>query len=309
MFDIHSFSPDIVFYQQPYNTGYKQFKIESLWANCLFGYIPYTYELEDSPKMVNGLLMNIAWKVFLPSNYEVKRQRKILINKGQNLVETGSLLADRFLAPVGLSIKNPWKIKDDSIKKVIWAPHHSILQTDTLHYSNFLDVADDMLQLALSFKDMIQFVFKPHPVLKRKLYTIDGWGREKTDKYYERWANLSNATIVEGEYVDLFRTSDAMIHDCSTFTAEYLFTKKPVMFLVRNQCSPDFNDFGKMCYNLHYIGNSIIDIQSFLNDVVLGGHDSKQSQREAFFERYLLPKDKEDTAHRMFNQFDADFNN
>ncbi len=306
-FDIKAFKPDIVFYQQPYNTGYDGFKIESLWKDCLFGYVPYTYELEDSSSMVNGLLMNIAWRVFLPSDFEVKKQGSFLYNKGKNLVATGSPLADYICSPINGSEKDFWKQKDISIKKVIWAPHHSILDADFLHYSNFLEIAEGMLSLAESYRGKVQFAFKPHPVLKRKLYKLDSWGKERTDNYYNEWANNPNTSLVEGEYVDLFKTSDAMIHDCSTFTAEYLFTKKPVLFLIKEGQEPNFNAFGIQCLEKHYLGNNIEDVKSFINTIVIEGFDSKQKERIDFFDKVLVPNKDKNTAQTMYESFCRSF--
>lgn len=301
-FDIKAFEPDIIFYQQPYNAGYKGFKIEALWKRCLFGYIPYTYELEDNPNMVNNLLMNIAWKVFLPSTFEVEKQRAYLLTNGENLIATGSPLGDILVQDVPVN-NNPWKVKDKSLKRVIWAPHHSILEDDMLHYSNFLEIAEQMLDVVQHYEDKIQFAFKPHPVLKRKLYIINGWGIKKTDEYYKKWAELPNTTLVEGEYVDLFKSSDAMIHDCSTFTAEYLFTKKPVMFIARENHTSCFNEFGRACYNMHYIGRGINDVVQFLQQIVLKGDDYKKNERESFFVNSLYSSNKEDAASRMYAEF------
>ena len=39
---------------------------------------------------------------------------------------------------------------------------------------------------------------------------------------------------LETEYVELFKSSDALIHDCGSFMAEYLVTNKPVLFLEKN---------------------------------------------------------------------------
>lgn len=59
--------------------------------------------------------------------------------------------------------------------------------------------------------------------------------KRKTDRYYSEWESLSNAQLETGKYVDLFMTSDAMIHDCGSFTIEYHYTLKPVMYLVKGE--------------------------------------------------------------------------
>ena len=301
-FDIKSLNPDIVFYQQPYNSGYAGFKIEGLWKDTLFGYIPYTYELEDNPAMLHHLLLNVAWRVFLPSSFEVKVEGQHLYNGGRNLVASGYPLADTLLS-LDFS-EGQWKVQDTKLKRVIWAPHHSILDSDFLNYSNFLEIAEDMLKLTDKYKDTIQFAFKPHPVLKRKLYKLDGWGEEKTDAYYNQWACSENTTLVEGDYVDLFKSSDSLIHDCSTFTAEYLYTKKPVMYLSKPGKIDCFNEFGKKCYEQHYIGHSVADIDRFLQSVVLEGNDTMKEARDCFFSQYLMPPKGKSVAQNMYDEFE-----
>ena len=133
-------------------------------------------------------------------------------------------------------------------------------------------------------------MFKPHQVLKFKLQQL--WGVDKTEDYYKRWDALENAQLVSDGYVDLFLTSDAMIHDCGSFTTEYLFTRKPVMYLCGNTDMTDkFNEFGINSFNCHYQGRSGEDIERFLKEVVLDGKDPMKQQREQFFEDYLKPKD------------------
>ena len=188
--DIKSIHPDIVFYQQPYGAEYEGFQIKALWKSCLFCYIPYCYDLEEGDTFLNHFLQNVAWKFFLPSEFEKNRAQKYQVNKGENVCVVGHPLADYLIWPKQPLNDAVWKIQDDSLKRVIWAPHHSILKSDALDYSNFLLIAEDMLKLAKEYSDKIQFAFKPHPVLKRKLYVLNEWGQEKTDAYYLNSAAL-----------------------------------------------------------------------------------------------------------------------
>ena len=140
------------------------------------------------------------------------------------------------------------------------------------------------------FRDDIQFAFKPHQLLKFKLQ--QHWGMEKTDAYYQRWEDMENTQLVNDGYVDLFLTSDAMIHDSGSFTTEYLFTQKPVMYLCRDtDMKSKFNEFGINSFDCHYHGKTATDIETFLCEVVLEGKDPMRLQRERFYEDYLKPKD------------------
>lgn len=305
-FDVKSINPDIIFYQQPYNAGYSGFKIESFWDQSLFGYIPYCYDLEKTPVFYNNLLQNIAWKVFLPTLYEKEIEGQILLNGGINLVATGYPLADKLISKdkCDLSI---WKNNDCALKRVIWAPHHSILENDPLNYSNFLRIADEMYELAIHYKDKIQFAFKPHPVLKRKLYKLDSWGVNRTNDYYKKWNEAPNCTLVEGDYIDYFLSSHGMIHDSASFTAEYLYTLKPVMYIAKKGHKKFLNDFGIMCYDKHYKGSTINEIKEFLDDVIINGNDIMYSERESFLRKYLMPLNGKSVAQNMYDVFSSDF--
>ena len=130
---------------------------------------------------------------------------------------TGATVYDKFLDK-NYKPKNVWKRQEKIKKKVIWAPHHSIISNPDLEYSLFLEVCDIMPVLAKRYENKIQFCFKPHPFLIRKLYQL--WGKYKTDAYYQLWDSMPNTQYENGEYIDLFMTSDAMIHDCDSFRFE-----------------------------------------------------------------------------------------
>ena len=147
-----------------------------------------------------------------------------------------------------------------------------------------------MLNLAKEYEDDIQIAFKPHPVLKFKLINI--WGKEKTEEYYSKWETMSNTQLEQGYYLDLFQTSDALIHDCASFTAEYLYTKKPVLFMLRDpQVLSHWNSFGKKCYEMHYHAESFEQIRDFIKQVVINGEDKMYDERMEFYNTYLYPKD------------------
>ena len=301
-FDIQSFDPDVVLYQQPYNTGYKGFLIESLWDKCLFGYIPYCYCLEVSEHFHNNLLYNMAWRVFEPSRFEKEEGQAYLLADGRNHIVTGLPIVDSFISPDG-ELQYPWAQKEKDIKRIIWAPHHSIGENDTLSYSNFLEISDEMVALCKEYEERVQFAFKPHPVLKNKLYNHPAWGVNRTDAYYEAWATMPNSILQEGNYEDLFLTSDAMIHDSSSFTAEYLLVDKPVMYLTKENHEEALSEFGKKCFHQHYRGTSIQDVRHFIDTVVLGGQDTLQEQRHDFFQQNLLPPNGLSATENIFNEF------
>ena len=216
---------------------------------------------------------------------------------------TGSSKADAFLQRAQAGPTSPWKPQaaPRPPKRIIWAPHHSI-GGGSLAYSNFLAVADDFLALALRMAGTVQFAFKPHPLLRTTLYAHKEWGPERTDAYYRTWSEAPNLQFEDGDYVDLFLTSDALIHDCGSFTAEYLMTRRPVLYLAKQHHDATLNGFGIEAFALHYQGSTMADVERFLTDTVLGGADPLAPQREAFFRTHLTPPDGRTAAENMIHE-------
>ena len=280
--------PDVVFYSQPFsNASYKAHRVEEFWKRCVFFYVPYCFMIEKSAVFVNTLYFNICQSVFLENEMIRNMECDVVSNKGRNFIVTGYLGARKLLVH-NESDNLAWKIQSTDIKRIIWAPHHSILNKDILNFSNFLDIADDMLSLAREYNGKVQFAFKPHPGLKPKLYDHPEWGKERTDRYYAEWNDMPNSILAEGSYERLFRSSDAMIHDCSSFTVEYLYTGNPVLYVTKDDHTDYLNDFGKACFDVHYKGKSISDIRSFIDRVVMDGQDSMKTIRSEFVNKNLM---------------------
>ena len=192
---------------------------------------------------------------------------------------------------------------------MIWAPHHSILPSDDLGYANFLDMAEQMVDFAKYHEDKIEIAFKPHPILKEKLIFLNGWGIERTEKYYEFWEKSSNTILAEGTYADLFMTSDTMIHDSSSFICEYLYTKNPVMFLSQKpeEIRYNLNDLGKRCFDLHYIGKTIKDVDYFLENIVIRANDPLKIKRDCFFNEMLKQDLEIPVSQLIFDDMKSSF--
>ena len=197
-----------------------------------------------------------------------------------------------------ISINSYGCVFTETQKRVIWAPHHSI--SDVFSISTFLENCDLMVRLAQEYADRIQFAFKPHPTLKFKLQKL--WGAERTNQYYQLWDTMPNTQLEETGYVDLFYGSDAMMHDSGGFTTEYLYMQKPVMYLVKDdRPRKQFNDFGALAFDQHYVGRSEEDIYRFLDNVVLKGEDSMCESRQQFFNTYLSSPDGLLPSQRIMN--------
>lgn len=297
-------SPDIIFYTHPYNVGYKGWLIDRFKTKCLFFYTPYGISLTKGAYFYDTYLTNVAHKIFVGSRLEESEFKKYYKSSDQKYAITGFPIYDDIVN--ARNEDNIWP--KDIRKRIIWAPHHSVDSKLSFSSSNFERICDDMIRIAEKYKEKIVVAFKPHPLLKTRLY--DKWGRDKTEDYFEQWKCMDNTFICSSSYAELFAHSDAIIHDCASFACEYLLTGKPAFYICKGErpkAGID-NDFGLRCFKHHYHGYEISDIEHFIDDIILG-NDQKKFERDSFVKTWLLPPKNQTVAENIYAEMINIFNN
>lgn len=295
-------SPDILFYPQYYFNMLNKKCDARRFRNRLLCAYPYSFNSVYSSFFYNKAFHNAAWKLFYPTQSILNEAKHFAFNKAKNVVVTGYPNADDFLSP---QVTDVWKVQSKKKKRIIWAPHFTIEQKiSPLYLSTFLEFNVLMQCLAVKYADDIQFAFKPHPRLLTELYKLKDWGKNKADEYFRWWDSQTNTQLETGNFVDLFKTSDAMIHDCASFSIEYFYTKKPAMYLCHDieEVKKTKNEVGKAALDVHYIGKSEEDIVKFIEDVVLKDKDPMKEQREDFFNKNLLPPNGKTVAQNTMDE-------
>ena len=279
---------DIIFYQKPY--GFDLHDPHSFRTNysSLFCYAEYCVHNTITEESCNQPFHNIVWQLYYENESTAKESSQLMGNHGANIRVTGFPAFDQFSDPTETKIC-PWNPQPTPKKRIIYAPHFSIADASWIVYSTFLENGEFMLEMARKYADEVQFTFKPHPLLYKTL--VNFWGQERTDRYYRAWEELPNGQVELGKYVGLFMNSDAMIHDCSSFTIEYMFSGKPVMFLVNDRDIhhvDDLNTFTREAYRLHYKGHSHEEIENFIRNVI-ADRDPLKEERKAYCDEFLKP--------------------
>ncbi len=282
-------SPDIIFYQKPYDGVYRKEIRYTSHFKSLFCYVYYAFRTSDVSWSINLPLFDCVWQQYFENTLTASPHRLSLMNdKGKSAKITGLPIQDQ-LSQTKEHFDDPWKKQDRPKKRIIYSPHHTIGDSHLagLALSSFMENGQLMLELMHKYKNEVQWIFKPHPLLYSKL--VEVWGQEKTDKYYDEWKNSDNSQYENGQYDAIFKYSDAMIHDCSSFTIEYHYTKNPVMYLMRKQGRDViYNDFGQKAFDLHYKGYTKEQIELFIQNVIQGV-DPMKEEREKFYNEYLIP--------------------
>ena len=273
---------DIVFFGNPYEVMAhpNHFIWHMLKKNILTCFQSYAYFIADWSRahVMASPFWNACWRVFVDSYENYNDLIMYNIRKGANAYISGYAKMDK-LASI--------EYKNKTRKQILLCPHHTI-NTKELELSNFLTYSDLFLELPKLYPE-IDFIFRPHPLLKYNLTKY--WGESKTNKYYDQIAAYSNAIYDNSEdYLETFANSDAIIHDCGSFTAEYLFVNKPCCYMLKN--SNDINKMflpmGQKCLDNYYKAFNQDDILNFIDNVVIKGIDPMKNQRDKFLQELRL---------------------
>ena len=275
---------DMVFFANPYDPmTHEYYRIERVSdQNKLTLYTHYGYLLSNATQHIfTGHTFSKLWKVFLLSRHEQK-----LLEKNEFSGKNGILMG--YCKLDGLADIKP---KKRTRKKIIISPHHTVKEwKNGLELSNFLRYSDFFIKLFKKYPK-IDFVFRPHPLLWINLENNNIWTKRQINKYIKDIKSISNVEFQNGgEYLETFVNSDALIHDCSSFSAEYLFVNKPCCFLLKDQEKLDQNSnaFHKECIKQHYPAYNEQEIIDFIENVVIKNKDLLREKRQAFVQKELL---------------------
>lgn len=284
---IRNIAPDIIFYSSPYEEDYSKGHFFKDNLDYIFCGVDYCLNITKHVAHNVHPWYDYCWQFYVEHADVAIRKRELLGYRARNILITGVPFVDSLLLPRD-NFDDPWKDKTGK-KRIIYAPHHSIKGTngEGIEFSTFLEYGEYILELAKKYRDKITVAFKPHGILYGKLLKI--WGEDRTNAYYHAWQDLSNTQFEKGDYLGLFKYSDAIIHDCASFILEYLYMDKPSMFLVSETNSfEEMYDYVRGGLDCYEKGQSKNDIDTFIKSLI-DNKDNNKIQREDYIKAQLLP--------------------
>lgn len=291
---------DLTFFEVEYDWVHPYFKAQN-FPNALSFVIPYGQYLANNIHYhLSCKMMSYVYKIFPTSVAVGNMMKKYSLIKGRNICDRylGNPKTDIFFFPPRPYI-DVWVKAHKNQKRIIWAPHHTWAE-----YSNFISYSDFFLDFAERHKEDLFIAIKPHPALKDSLKNVNKWSEEKIDSYFKKWQNGMNTDLFEGEWYDLFLSSDAMILDSIGFMLEYSLSMKPACVLYREngegKRTMKFSECGEEVYNLLYHAKSQAEIEVFV-DFIKKGIDPKQENRKAFIDNNYLPPYNKSGSENIYN--------
>lgn len=294
--------PDIMFYTDFWKPHfYDEFYITNFLdkINLLH---EYGFSVMQDEKTCAFELNNLADLYFRPTDIHKKMAQNLMKNHGENVVVTGSAKLDAIFDKNYVP-RDMWKKQPVNKKKLIWAPHYTDNMPLNMYRNDaFWEISDFMLDIAKKYEDKIQWVFRPHPLLKERMAQKLGIERQK--EYYAKWDELNNTQYCGGDFIDLFATSDAMIMDSCSFRAEYTAFDKPLFLTITKTSRLKYNEFGEKLNELFYkpeleLKSGIID---FIENVVLNGKDSMAEKRHDFVKKYFSKINNRTASENIYHE-------
>ena len=130
----------------------------------------------------------------------------------------------------------------------------------------------------------IEWIFKPHPLLRLGIQRSGFMSDAEIDKYYQEWESIASHCY-DSDYQDLFLDSRAMITDCGSFLSEYGATGRPVIRLISsvNIRKPiaKLNELYESYYQVH----DLEELRMTLELVVENGQDPAREKRLSALEK------------------------
>lgn len=286
------FSPDVVFYCQPWGYADGLNDIKTVARKALTCYIPYSIPLCNDPND-NGLTFHLLlWRFFLPSPVSSRINRAAMANAGRNCAVTGYPKLDEYRA-AGERDTSHFKRSAEAKAKIIYAPHHSF--ANRLSFATFEWNGRELLEYARSHPET-SWVFKPHPRLRYELVATGMMTLAEANDYYASWDALPNASVyAQGDYIGLFAESSLLVTDSVSFLGEYLPSGNPVI-LLENPRSAGYNELGEAITAHYYRASDIDALRTSLDSVAISGIDGMRDARlkdsDAIFPREITAAGK-----------------
>jgi len=290
-YNLPKYSPDVIFMIKPYGNVPEQFQIKHL--QCVIPrvvYIPYGMELTtDLAKFGFQYYLHYkAWKHCAYGSIVKEYAKKYGYRNGENIAVWGHPKADHYIDLVKNreNIPKEWKKIINGRKTILWTPHH-LIKLDENGTGTWLIWGEKILELIQKNPDVV-FIFRPHPLMLGALINNNFMTEKEVEELQRKIENIPNIIWdTNATYYNAFDAADAIIADGTTFSLEFLYTKKPILLTPRNMSA--FYQYKDMLES-YYIVNSEKDIENFIEIIRKGKDPLYKKRMELYDKTFFVPE-------------------
>lgn len=290
-YDLPQHSPDVVIINKPYANIPELYRIKQLEQVIpRIVYIAYGMELTmDLIKFGFQYYGHYkAWRHCAYGDIVKEYGKKFGYRNGENIAVWGHPKADHYadMEKNRENIPEEWKQRIGSRKTILWTPHH-LIDLNSTGTGTWLIWGAQILTLALKHPDIF-FIFRPHPLMMGALVNSHSMTQAQADRLREKIESAENILWdTNAGYHAAFDAADAIITDGTTFSVEFLYTKKPILLTPRNM--EGFYMHEDMLES-YYVVNKVQDISNFM-EMVRDGKDPLKEKRLALYKKtFFIPE-------------------
>ena len=270
---LETFTPDIIFYSHPWYVYKTQGPVMCSKFALTF-YIPYFIPASEQWHEYDLRFHKYIFRHYVPTELTKEFYAKNMKNNKESLKVVGHPVLDEYLN----------KCENSFIPEfTIYAPHWTVCGNN-LRFGTFDWSGGKILEFAKSHTEL-NWVFRPHPLLYKFAISSGFMSKEEMDNYYNEWKKIGIFSE-SGDYIDLFRSSTALITDCGSFLTEYFVSEKPMIHLISNELKE--NATIKEIDKTNYTARNLEELEQQLKDVLLDKNDYKKSLRIELLEKLKL---------------------
>ena len=283
-YDISKHLPDMAFISNPYeSTTLKDFWPENIAKFSKLVYLPYFTAVSYDEKLTYSIarmpVSRYSWRIIIQSNELKRMYEQTFNNKKENVLVSELPKWDELFKVINGKIKKDDKLKSISkTKKVfLWNTHYTIGSNK----STLLTYGQKILN-HFKERDDVFLIWRPHPMTETifEMYTPEYLPLWKEMK--EIAENTNNISIDNNpSYKNSLYFSAALISDYSSLIAEYLFVRKPILFL-KDEKTENFLKNRKFLIPLNKLeqANSFEDIKNFINKITKNNQFQERFKKE-----------------------------
>ncbi len=267
----NKFGADIVFYQQPWGIPKIQ-KPQTVSKYAITCYIPYFVPNYGILSMDCRTFHKYLYRYYVLNEDWKELYANYMKEFSSNLFAVGHTMLDYFYL-------NKDELSGDNL--IIYAPHWSIKHPkneNNTNYSTFDSFGQKILDYAKSHPEQ-KWLFKPHPKLYSTLEKTGIMTQDEIEKYYAQWEKIGT-TCYDGDYINYFKNSKALITDCGSFLTEYFCTGKPVIHLQQEEIKNIPEPFKKIL-NTYYKATTSEELYKYLDEILANNIDTKFEERKS----------------------------
>jgi len=291
-YDLIVDSPDVVFIIKPYANIPEYYHTEHL-EKVIPRLIYIPYGMENTMDLIQYSFQYYshykAWRHCAYGPIVKEYGKKYGYRNGENIVVWGHPKADHFvnLKENKKNISPEWQKRIKGRKTILYTPHHLVNLSDN-GTGTWLVWGEKILELAEKNKGLF-FIMRPHPLMMGALVNSGALSEAQAEQLRQRIDNAENILWdTNPGYHEAFDAADAIITDGTTFSIEFLYTKKPILLTPRNM--EGFFLYQEML-DSYYVVNDVQDIANFMQMVLMGEDPLKEKRLAMFNHNFFVPQD------------------